>query len=639
MPKKDISIVIPCFNCAETLEEAVESCYVQGLRNFEIIMVDDWSTDSTKTVMKELANKHSEIKIFYHDKNRGGGATRNTAVSHTSAEIIFCLDSDDILPQDTLSRMFKFMNEKKCDGVGIHKSIKFRGRNTNDIERVDIFSFAGEKIPFESLLQKDGIMCPLYSTFMHTKRAFVIAGGYPTEHGFDTQGFAWRFLASGLVAYTCPEASYLHRVQYKKSYYIRESDSGKINYNWQDILSEHLSLFNAEAQNFILKFDCQDFSRNLFEELKKKGNILNENYAAFLTPARKKDKTLFHNRKYIKRASIKGIMMRIKKRTTILFKAGIGMIFTFIKKVDVFINLCKSREWNPFLISAFLFLKIRKVFKVEFNEIDLHTQSEIIDVVIPTVSKDYTLVGEVIESIKENLKHKISNFYIVSQKNKEMLEFCEKHNYVFVDEVSVLGYGKDFINYVVNGKDRSGWIFQQLLKLSGDIFVTQKKYFILDSDTILIKPHSFIKNGKDVFLQSEEWHDQYFRAFKKLFGYSSNNTLSYTAHMMIFDCERLKEMKKRIGDLHGATWDKVYLSTIDQKEPSCVSDYDTYANWMKRNYPSEICFTPFYNTALPREKLLPLSALTKQYANKYKSISFHHYKNEKPENMMVNAIR
>lgn len=300
-------------------------------------------------------------------------------------------------------------------------------------------------------------------------------------------------------------------------------------------------------------------------------------------------------------------------------------IFITLKWLGSLLKSCIHRGWNPILIFHFILLKIKKAFKVEFNDVDLSTQSELIDIVILTVSKDYTLVEEVIKSIKENLKHKISNLYIVSQKNTEMLEFCEKHNHIFIDEVSVLGYGKDSINYTVNGKDRSGWIFQQLLKLSGDMFVSQKKYFILDSDTILIKPHLFIRDGKYLFLQSEEWHTPYFRAFKKLFGYESKNKLSYTAHMMMFDVEKLHEMKKEIEKFHKKSWDKAYLDLIDKKENSCVSDYDTYANWMAVNYPCEVGFTPFYNTALSRGELLPIRELVEKYSKDYKSLSFHHY--------------
>lgn len=631
MHKKDISIIIPCYNCADTLVEAVESCFLQGLDNFEVVMVDDGSTDKTREVMQTLAKKHSEIKLFYHDKNKGGGATRNTAIGHSEAEVIFCLDSDDILPENTLSKMFTFMKEKKCDGVGIHKSVKFRGKNTNDIEHIDIFGYSGEKIPFESLVEKNGVMCPLYSTFMHTKKAFSVAGGYPTEHGFDTQGFAWRFLSAGLVAYTCPDAVYLHRIQFKKSYYLREAEAGKANYNWQDILAEHLELFNDESQKFILTFNCKDFSRSIFGEIKKKKNLFRGNYALILGTAYKRGKIIFNKRDYVGRSSIRGYFFRIKNRVILVFKTYNEKLLKFVGKINTFLDVCKSREWNPVLIFSLLYLKTKKVLKVGFIDVDQLAESEVVDVVTPTASKDYALVEEVIESVKVNLKHKISNFYIVSQKSSEMLEFCTKHNYIFIDELSVMGYGKDSITYVVNGRDRSGWIFQQLLKLSGDTFVKEKRYFIVDSDTILVSPHSFIKGGKYVFLQSEEWHGQYFKSFKKIFGYESNNTLSYTAHMMIFDCDRLREMKKCTVGLYGKTWDKVYLATIDQKENSCVSDYDTYANWMKINYPKEFSVTPFYNTALPREALLTLPNLIRMYSGRYKSLSFHHYKNEKTE--------
>ncbi len=301
---------------------------------------------------------------------------------------------------------------------------------------------------------------------------------------------------------------------------------------------------------------------------------------------------------------------------------------TFLKKFIWFFRLCAHRKWNPRLVGAFVSLKLKKLCKVKFNEVDTSSESVVIDVVIPTVSKDLALVEEVIESLRENLKHTISKFYIVTRKTDEMIAFCEKNKYVFVDEVSVLGYGKDKVHYTVHGKDRSGWIFQQLLKLSGDTFVKQKKYFILDSDTILIKPHSFIRGGKDVFLQSEEWNPPYFKSFEKLFGYPTKNTLSYTAHMMLFDTDMLREMKKEIESKHKKSWDKAYLDLIDENENSCASDYDMYANWMEVNHGEKVTFTPFYNTALPRKELLPLYDMIKKYNTKYQSMSFHHYTNK-----------
>ena len=326
--KLELSIIIPCYNCEKTLREAVDSCFVQGLDNFEIVMVDDGSRDGTRELMQKLANEHKEIKIFYHEKNKGGGATRNTAVKKSQADIIFCLDSDDILPRDTMSKMLSFMKEKNCDGVGIHKSIKFSGTNINNVSYINIFGYVDEIIPLESLLKKEDPFCSLYSTFMFTKKAFQIAGGYPTEHGFDTQGFAWRFLSHGLIAYTCPDATYLHRVNFHESYYLREANGGKINYNWRDIFIEHLALFDRDTQEFIKNFNCKDFSKDFFEELKKRDKIFADNYKEIIGPSFPKTEIPNVPRIYIKKNSLLGILIRIKVKVKKLIKRNDFLFLT-----------------------------------------------------------------------------------------------------------------------------------------------------------------------------------------------------------------------------------------------------------------------------------------------------------------------
>jgi glycosyltransferase involved in cell wall biosynthesis len=265
----ELSIIIPCYNCEKTLEDAVASCYIQGLAiDFEIVLVDDGSSDGTKAVMKALSEKHPEIRLFYHDANRGGGAARNTAVRNSRAEIIYCLDSDNMLPPNALSKMYSFLREKNCDAVGINRSVKFKGTDVSDIAFVNTMGRAGERIPFESLVfETPEEMCPIYSTFMHTKKSFFTAGGYPEHHGFDTQGFAWRFLSNGLSAYTCPEAYDLHRVSFSRSYYIREYESGKINYNWVSVLEEFLYLFDDDVKRMILSYDFKDYTRTPFAML------------------------------------------------------------------------------------------------------------------------------------------------------------------------------------------------------------------------------------------------------------------------------------------------------------------------------------------------------------------------------------
>lgn len=280
-----LSIIIPCFNCQDTLEEAVASVYRQDLTEpFEIVLVDDGSTDGTKALMADLAGRYDHLRYFHHEKNMGGGATRNTAVAKATGEVISCLDSDDYLGDGTLGRMLQLLREKNCDGVGVATSIKFNGRNAEDISYIDHFAYVGEKIPFGNLFRKEGQpYCSLYSVFMFTKKAFTMAGGYPTEHGFDTQGFAWRFLANGLSAYTCPNTTYFHRVNFHQSYYLREYAAGKANDNWRKILLEFFYLFNEETRQWILHYSPRALD-DMFEQLSQRADNLVPGHERYLAP-------------------------------------------------------------------------------------------------------------------------------------------------------------------------------------------------------------------------------------------------------------------------------------------------------------------------------------------------------------------
>lgn len=250
-----LSIIIPCYNCEGTLAEAVDSIFRQeSAIPFDITMVDDGSTDGTNGVMAALAQLHPEIKLVRHSSNRGGGPARNTAVASSDGDLIFCLDSDDILGPDFLKNMTRYWLDKRCDGVGISKSIKFRNSNLRDVAYVTDFEGPGRQVRLESLF--DSSACSLFSTFLITRAAFDCVGGYPTAHGFDTQGMAFRFLYSGLTAYTCPEAVYYHRVEHGQSYYVREAGAGRTHWNWFKIFQEFLYLFQDEVKARILDYEC-----------------------------------------------------------------------------------------------------------------------------------------------------------------------------------------------------------------------------------------------------------------------------------------------------------------------------------------------------------------------------------------------
>ena len=97
-----VSVVIPCFNQAHFLPDAIESCLRQTLSDLEVIVVDDGSTDETVTVATAAAARDSRVRLITTE-NRGVGAARNRGLSEARGVFVNLLDADDLLHPGKLS--------------------------------------------------------------------------------------------------------------------------------------------------------------------------------------------------------------------------------------------------------------------------------------------------------------------------------------------------------------------------------------------------------------------------------------------------------------------------------------------------------------------------------------------------------
>ncbi|MCP4481627.1 MAG: glycosyltransferase [bacterium] len=100
-----ISIIIPTYNRALLLKEAIDSVLSQTFQNFELIIIDDGSTDNTKNICKE----HQSIRYIYQN-NQGVSAARNKGIALASAKFIAFLDSDDLWLPMKLEKQLKFFS-------------------------------------------------------------------------------------------------------------------------------------------------------------------------------------------------------------------------------------------------------------------------------------------------------------------------------------------------------------------------------------------------------------------------------------------------------------------------------------------------------------------------------------------------
>lgn len=91
-----------------------------------------------------------------------------------------------------------------------------------------------------------------------------------------------------------------------------------------------------------------------------------------------------------------------------------------------------------------------------------------IDVLIPAIEKDLATLPFVIDSLRRHVRHPISHIYIVSPSSSRIRELCARKNCIFVDEATVLPFSNQDIHYSSARWNRSGWLYQQLLKMNGD---------------------------------------------------------------------------------------------------------------------------------------------------------------------------
>ena len=103
-----VSIIMPSWNTAEYIGQSIKSVIAQTYENWELIIVDDCSTDSTDDVVSQYI-KDTRIKYYKNDVNLGAALTRNRAMKLAQGEWIAFLDSDDLWKKDKLQRQIDFM--------------------------------------------------------------------------------------------------------------------------------------------------------------------------------------------------------------------------------------------------------------------------------------------------------------------------------------------------------------------------------------------------------------------------------------------------------------------------------------------------------------------------------------------------
>jgi glycosyltransferase involved in cell wall biosynthesis len=186
-----VSIVLPTYNRAQFLPEAIESCITQTLDDWELIIVDDASTDSSREIATDYARKDPRIRVLAHSVNRKLPAALNTGFRCASGEFHTWLANDDAYTPNALQRM----------------SAELLARKDIDLVYTDHFRFTVNQSESTRRrveeIDKLWICNCIGSSFLYRKRVFDKLGGY-CETRFMVEDYDfWLRAASAGFCFCC----------------------------------------------------------------------------------------------------------------------------------------------------------------------------------------------------------------------------------------------------------------------------------------------------------------------------------------------------------------------------------------------------------------------------------------------------
>ena len=152
----NVSVIIPVFNSEDTIANCIESVLNQIYSDIELILVDDGSNDKSGIICDEYARKDNRIKVI-HQINKGRTQARYIGLKQSNCEWINYVDSDDILPQDSIYNLYKRTSDRTDIIFGNGYTLPYESRNIIPIHEFRHMTVRGEGtigVPWGSLYRK-----------------------------------------------------------------------------------------------------------------------------------------------------------------------------------------------------------------------------------------------------------------------------------------------------------------------------------------------------------------------------------------------------------------------------------------------------------------------------------------------------
>lgn len=250
-----ISVVMPCFNSANTIVESINSVLSQTYKNFELIVVDDYSTDDSVNIVEEIAAKDTRVKLIQNQLWKGASGARQTAINASLGMFIAFLDSDDLWHEDKLAICISFLTKHRLKFIYTDYYMF-----SHDVEKKVIYR-TPVKITYKDLLK----FCPIGCLTVILHRELLEDVKFREESKEDY--LLWLdILRTGVIAYRADGCLSFYRIG---SSTLSSNKLAEIKKQFNIIYRLHeVSLFNSVI--YIIHYGIKGLVKNLNFKLKAK---------------------------------------------------------------------------------------------------------------------------------------------------------------------------------------------------------------------------------------------------------------------------------------------------------------------------------------------------------------------------------
>lgn len=249
-----VSVIIPCYNCGKVIFDAINSVKEQSFSDWEIIIVDDGSTDKETIAILNQFENDKNIRLIRQD-NRGPAHARNMGISQSRGEFILPLDADDTISPYYMAEAVPILEYNPNIGI-VYCRAKKIGKETGEW---NLPEYSSQRMAFDNVI--------FVSAFFR-KSDWDLVGGFPayTRLGMEDYAFWLRILRLGREVYRINKILFNYRIQNTSRSTIFNSDKEKMVETYAAIFRDNFDFFKNNIEG--LYWGIFEYRERL-EELEK----------------------------------------------------------------------------------------------------------------------------------------------------------------------------------------------------------------------------------------------------------------------------------------------------------------------------------------------------------------------------------